>query len=800
MDLTTSRSLQKAIDSTLHEALMRCHEYVTPEHFLYTLPLASPHFTETLLDGFGHDASAVQTPIEEDYFTRLDKLPSDSKGKPMEMPEESAQFAEIFSRAAYLAITADSPVVTIPHVIWAITQLGDTSFARNLLYELTDGDPTELIAQLSEAYGSGRIEEEDEDEGGDDTDDEKDNDEGEEEEEIITEDEFRKLLESFADSVAAPEVSSTKDSKTCVCLTDRMRKEPEDFASLIGRKAELQRMMQVLCRCEKGNPLLVGDPGVGKTALVNGLAKALVEGDNLPLPLQGAEIFVMNLAGIMAKSEYRGQVEKNLQALIKDVSRFDHPIVLIEDIHLLVGAGRGDGALDAASVLRPHFESGKVRFIGTTTHGDYNRSLASAASVVRCFQRIDLDEPSQDETVRIIEGIRERYERHHGVELPTPIIEYAVQTATRYINDRCLPDKAIDLIDETGGWMRMHPEEGAIPAEDSTDGNGYAQRMTENAVRQVVAQICHVDALADSADERERLLHLEPSILARIYGQDEAVRQVVEAVQMSRAGLMEDGKPVASFLFVGPTGVGKTEVARVLAQELGVELIRFDMSEYAERHTVAKLIGSPAGYVGYDDGGLLTDAVRKNPHCVLLFDEIEKAHADVYNIFLQMMDYARVTDNKGRKTDFRHAVIIFTSNAGAQYASQAAVGFAGGISKGESMLRTVKKTFKPEFISRLSATVVFHDMDRQMASLILDKKLGELRSRLATKGVTLTLTPEARDLLLRKGFSATTGAREMDHIIAGLLKPLFTRAILFGSLKDGGEATVRVGENEELTL
>ena len=483
---------------------------------------------------------------------------------------------------------------------------------------------------------------------------------------------------------------------------------------------------------------------------------------------------------LLAGTQFRGDFENRIKMIMDGIQEESgNNIVYIDEIHTLVGAGAtNDSAMDASNMLKPYLEAGNIRFIGSTTYEEYNRHFSRSKGLIRRFQQIDIPEPSIQETVNIIRQLKPRYEEFHGVSYDDEGITFAVEASAKHISDRYLPDKAIDLIDEAGAAMEMVEHPAVIGKREIAD---------------VLSKTCKVDALSIAEeDDYQKMESLSDRMLSQIYGQDEAVRQVVEAVQMSRAGLLDDNKPLASLLFVGPTGVGKTEVARVLARELGIELQRFDMSEYTERHAVAKLIGSPAGYVGYEDGGLLTDAIRKSPNCVLLLDEIEKAHQDIYNILLQVMDYARLTDNKGRHADFRNVILIMTSNAGAQFASQGSVGFSNSTSRGDAMMKQVKRTFKPEFLNRLSGTVVFHDMDRQMATLILQKKLRELDEKLVAKNVRMTLSQDSFDHLLKEGFTAEYGAREMDRVIAQQLKPLLMREILFGSLKKGGNIKIEV--------
>lgn len=571
--------------------------------------------------------------------------------------------------------------------------------------------------------------------------------------------------------------------KLVTCISDKV----DQHNPLIGREKELDRTIQVLCRAEKNNPLHVGEPGVGKTALVFGLAK-LINENQVPDRLKGARIYGMDIGQMLAGSQYRGDFEKRIKMVMDGAAKEGNVIIYIDEIHNMIGAGRGsDGGPDASNMLKQNLEAGDIRFIGSTTYEEYNRYMAKSKGIVRRFQQIDIKEPSVDEAIKILEGLQHKYNIYHGVTYRKDALEYAVRASDKYISNRFLPDKAIDLMDEAGAYLEVHP------------ANRQRSYVTKAVIQQILTKVCKIDAAAIKDEDNSALASLRQRMLDKIYGQDTAVDKVVEAVMMAKAGLIDDDKPMASLLFVGPTGVGKTEVARVLARELGIELVRFDMSEYTEKHAVAKLIGSPAGYVGYEDGGQLTDAIRKTPNCVLLLDEIEKAHSDIYNILLQVMDYARLTDNKGQKADFRNVILIMTSNAGAQYASQANIGFAGNVSRGQAMLAQVKKTFRPEFINRLSDTVVFHDMDRHMAELILDKKLAQLADKLSAKGVSIELTPQTREQLLKWGFTKEYGAREMDRVIGNRLKPVLMKALLFGKLKKGGKAVVKL-EGKELVI
>ena len=709
----------------LHIAMEYCrkdrNEFVTPEHLLLAM-LRDENFVHILNDFYGPDLLADRL-IEE--IVKVETVP---EGQEYE-PEASAQLGQVIEFACQQVFSSSAKALDIPHLVMGILHL-DESWACYLLKDALGSRESEFLSQLISAY---------------DFDDHLEEDTGEQKPDAA----WRRLV-------------------TC------MNELYENHNPLIGREQELQRTIQVLCRRDKNNPLHVGEPGVGKTALIWGLARMIEEG-RVPERLKGSRIYQLDIGTLLAGTQYRGDFEHRIKQIMDGIQdESDKNIVYIDEIHTLVGAGAtGEGAMDASNMLKPYLESGSIRFIGSTTYEEYNRHFSRSKGLVRRFQQIDIPEPTPEETKHILRQLRGQYESFHHVTYDEAALDFAVDASYKHVNDRFLPDKAIDLIDEAGAAMEVNQGDKSI--------------IHKADIADVLAKTCKVDAMAmKDDDDNSQLETLAPRLLSKIYGQDEAIRQVVE----SKAGLLDDNKPLASLLFVGPTGVGKTEVALVLSQELGIQLLRFDMSEYTEKHTVAKLIGSPAGYVGYEDGGLLTDAIRKTPNCVLLLDEIEKAHQDIYNILLQVMDYARLTDNKGRKADFRNVILIMTSNAGAQFAAQANIGFTGKVSRGEAMLKQVKKTFKPEFINRLTGTVVFNDMDEQMATLILRKKLGELQEKLTARQVMMTLTDEAFSLLLEEGFTREYGAREMDRVIAQRLKPLLMREILFGSLKKGGNVEV----------
>lgn len=738
--MTNSNDTSKAFQYAISLCDKWRHEFVTPEHVLYAIAEQEP-FVEAASTA-ELDARAIQEKLRPE-LTKMEQVP---EGVSYTI-EGSEQFSEMMAHAVKQAQFAESDELDIPHIISAMMELKE-SLAAYCLHLAVGDDQPGFMSFLVSCYEMSRM----------------------------------SFMDMSEDDEEGDHMQPKQWRSLVTCLNDT-------YAShnpLIGREDELERTIRVLCRKDKNNPLHVGEPGVGKTALVYGLT-AMIERGEVPERLKGARVYMMDMATMVAGAQFRGDFEKRMKMVMEGLAAEGNAILYIDEIHNLVGAGRsgGDSSLDGANILKPYLENGVIRFIGSTTYDEFNRYVARQKSLVRRFQQIDIAEPSIDDAIRIVSGLLPGYEKFHGVKYAKGAAEYAVRYTSRYMKDRFLPDKAVDLLDEAGAYRETHPLT-----------TQKRQSVDRKLLSDVLAKLCKIDADVLKEGRDDRLMTLADDMKRQIYGQDTAVDKVVEAVQMAKAGLAEDQKPMASLLFVGPTGVGKTEVARVLANQLGVRLVRFDMSEYAEKHAVAKLIGSPAGYVGYEDGGLLTDAIRKTPNCVLLFDEIEKAHPDIYNIFLQVMDYASLTDNRGQRADFQEVIIIMTSNAGAQYASRANIGFGGTVSRGEAMLTQVKKTFKPEFLNRLTDTIVFHDMDRHMAELILDKSLRRLADKLAAKKVELTVSDEARELLLKKGFTAEYGARELDRVVSNMLKPLLMREILFGWLRGGGMAEAVVTEGK----
>lgn len=731
-----SEEMKEIVDKAAQMASKMHHEFVMPEHLLNAM-IDSLCFTSAL-HLCGLETLSMKQKLLQ-WLNEQERTPKDETH-----PRSSEQLLEAMTNAFELSLKNNEHKVRIFYYAVGILQLED-SYAAYIL-------GSEIGEKQEEFLGCLDLE--------------------------------SKCFEMAHSGIKSEDIPIEEPrNETWKTFVSDISELAKTHTPLIGREQELERTIQVLCRMEKNNALHIGDPGVGKSAIIYGLANMISNG-NVPERLKGYKIYGADMGQLLAGTQYRGDFEKKLK-MILDGASGEKAIIYLDEIHNIMGAGRlGNSSVDASNMLKPYLEAGKLRFVGATTYEDYNRQMAKDHSITRRFQTIDIKEPSVEETIKILQGLQPMLQKYHNVVYRKGTIEYAVKASAKHITDRKLPDKAIDLIDEAGAYLELHPQ------------HKTKQYVTKTQIDAILTKVCNIQANALTANGEEHLANLKDNILKQIYGQDEAVDKLTSAVMMAKAGLNEEGKPLASLLFVGPTGVGKTKVARVLAKEMGVELVRFDMSEYAEKHTVAKLIGSPAGYVGYDDGGLLTNAVRKSPNCVLLLDEIEKAHSDIYNILLQIMDYATLTDSRGEKTDFRNVIFIMTSNAGAQYAAQASIGFAGGVSKGTAMMKQVKKTFKPEFINRLNDIVVFNDMDRTMASLILRKKLGELEAKLLQKDVQMTVSDEAFDYLLTKCFTPEYGGRETDRVITRELKQLFMKEILFGKLNNGGDVMVDLNDNK----
>jgi len=567
-----------------------------------------------------------------------------------------------------------------------------------------------------------------------------------------------------------------------VNLLERAKKGEID--PVIGRTAELERTIQILCRRRKNNPLYVGEPGVGKTAIAEGLALKISEGD-VPHVLKDAEVWSLDMGSVLAGTKYRGEFEQRLKAVIAALVEKKEAILFIDEIHTIVGAGAvSGGTMDASNMLKPAIASGKLRVIGSTTYGEYKQSFERDRALARRFQKIEIGEPTVEETIEILTGLKKYYEEHHHVIFTPEAIRLAAELSAKYIHDRHLPDKAIDVLDEAGARARM------TRAQDSTE----TETIDISDVETVVARIAKIPPVTVAVSERDRLQHLDADLRRVIYGQDHAIAQIVNAIKLSRSGLGQPEKPIGSFLFSGPTGVGKTELAKQLAQSLGVEFIRFDMSEYMEPHTVSRLIGAPPGYVGFDQGGLLTDAIMRTPYAVLVLDEIEKAHPNLFSILLQVMDHATLTDNNGKKADFRNVVLIMTTNAGGREMTDAAMGFMQSQASGQGR-GAIERTFAPEFRNRLDAWIAFQPLTFDVIQQVVDKFIGELQVQLTSKHVTLELRPAGREWLAKHGYDKAFGARPMARLISQKIKEPLVDAILFGRLALGGHVVVDAADD-----
>ncbi|HET6451710.1 MAG TPA: ATP-dependent Clp protease ATP-binding subunit ClpA [Spirochaetia bacterium] len=758
MDISTE--LNEIIMAAYREAESRGHEYLTPEHVLY----ASLFFDRgrQIVEACGGAVPSLTRDLEG-FFEK--HVPTADGGRPL----QSEGFQNVMQNAILHTASAEKRSVGIDDVIAAIFEERE-SFAAHFLAR-QGIDRLAVLSFISHGVTAYPVSEEDADE-----------------EEAAAE-ETGEPAEPEPGAEREPGAQPRGKQRAArplqafaVDLTEKARSGGID--PLIGREEILQRTIQVLCRRLKNNPLHVGEPGVGKTAITEGLAQMVVDG-KVPKALKDTRIYALDMGALLAGTKFRGDFEERLKKVIRELEKQERAILFIDEIHTVVGAGSvSGGSMDASNILKPVLTSGKIRCIGSTTYEDYRKYFDKDRALSRRFQKIEVPEPTVEETHAILQGLREKYESYHEVRFTDEAMRAAAELAGKYINDRHLPDKAIDVLDESGAWVRVYGPE--------AEGESGPRTVDLKVVERVVARIARIPEASVSSDERERLRELETGLKRRVFGQDHAVDLVVKAIRKSRAGFGERDKPVASLLFVGPTGVGKTELARQLAQILGVTLLRFDMSEYQEKHTVSRLVGAPPGYVGYDDGGLLTDAVRKSPHAVLLLDEIEKAHQDIYNMLLQVMDYATLTDNNGKRADFRNVVIIMTSNAGARELGKPLVGFGERTMQGEAVFDAVQRIFSPEFRNRLDAVVKFNGLEHGIVLQVVGKAVREFQDELAGKNVTLEVTDAALEWLARKGYSEEFGAREIARLVSSKIKDFFVDEILFGRLSGGGKARADV--------
>src|ERR671916_661098 len=581
-----------------------------------------------------------------------------------------------------------------------------------------------------------------------------------------------------------PNVKQGSEALDAYCINLNEKAKQGKVDPLIGRALEVERCIQVLCRRTKNNPLLVGDPGVGKTAIAEGLARKITTGE-VPEVLENATVFALDMGTLLAGTRYRGDFEERLKQVVKELEKLPHAIMFIDEIHTVIGAGAtSGGAMDASNLLKPALASGTLRCIGSTTYKEYRQYFEKDRALVRRFQKIDVNEPSIPDTIEIVKGLKPYFEEFHKLRYTNDAIKAAVELSARYINDRKLPDKAIDVIDETGASQMLVPE------------NRRKKTIGVKEIEATVATMARIPPKTVSKDDAEVLAHLQETLKRVVYGQDAAIEALTASIKLARAGLRDAEKPIGAYLFAGPTGVGKTEVAKQLAASLGVELLRFDMSEYMERHTVSRLIGAPPGYVGFDQGGLLTDGIDQHPHCVLLLDEIEKAHPDLFNILLQVMDHGKLTDHNGKHVDFRNVIIIMTTNAGAADLAKASFGFTQNRREGDDM-EAISKLFAPEFRNRLDAVISFGRLPKEVVSKVVDKFVLQLEAQLADRNVTIELADEARDWLIEHGYDEAMGARPMARLIQSTIKTPLADDVLFGRLKSGGAVRVIVKKAED---
>ena len=740
-----TRELEETLSSAVDEAVKHHHEFVTLEHLLYAL--LDDSSAREILFNCGAQLEELGRALQEYFENVLEKMPPEAKA----MPELTSTFQSTISYAVLQAEGSGQGAVDGGNILAALYQ-AEQSYA---VYLLLQQGVSRLDILNYIAHGISKV------------------------------DPTEPLPEGIDDDELDP-ANSLQRKKPLESFTTELvaRAREGGIDPIVGRAAEIERTVQVLCRRKKNNPLYVGEPSVGKTALAEGLALKISQGD-VPEVLKDAKIFALDMGAVLAGTRYRGDFEQRFKAIINELKQQENAILFIDEIHTIVGAGAvSGGSMDASNILKPALADGELRCIGSTTHAEYKAAFDRDRALARRFQRIDINEPTIDETYQILKGLKKFYEQHHGVKYSNEALRTASELAGKYINDRFLPDKAIDVIDEVGASVKLLP------------ASRRPKKVSVQMVENTIARMAKIPPKTVVADEKMRLRSLREDIKKVIFGQDGAIDAIVDAIQISRAGLGHETKPVGSFLFSGPTGVGKTEVSKQLAEILGVEFMRYDMSEYAEPHTVSRLIGAPPGYVGFDQGGLLTEAIMRTPHAVLVLDEIEKAHPNLFNLLLQVMDSATLTDNNGKKADFRNVILIMTTNAGARELSSGVVGFRNATDTKGNAKGVIERTFTPEFRNRLDAWVPFKPLDLDNIKLIVDKFIRELNGQLAEKRVLVKLTDGAREWLAKNGFDARYGARPMSRLIHEKIKQPLAHEILFGRLADGGSVQVDVSDND----
>ncbi|MFN3233636.1 MAG: ATP-dependent Clp protease ATP-binding subunit ClpA [Alphaproteobacteria bacterium] len=739
-------AISQNLEQTLHGALALAndhrHEYATLEHLLFKLTEDSDAIA--VMRACGVDLDKLRQTIN-DYFDRelaSIEVSDSADAKP------TAGFQRAVQRAIIHVQSSGREEVTGANVLVAIYSERESHAA----YFLQEQDMTRLDAVNYISHGIAKT-------GG------------------KAETHAPQGVEQ--DTEAAP--ASAGEALDTYCINLNQKAADGKIDPLIGRQAEVERVIQILCRRSKNNPLLVGDPGVGKTAIAEGLARQIVN-EEVPTVLHDATIFSLDMGALLAGTRYRGDFEERLKAVVKEIEEHEGAVLFIDEIHTVIGAGAtSGGAMDASNLLKPALQSGDLRCIGSTTYKEFRSYFEKDRALLRRFQKIDVTEPSVDDAIKIMKGLKPYFEEHHQVRYTNEAVKTAVELAAKYIHDRKLPDKAIDVIDEVGAAQMLVPE------------SRRRKTIGVKEVEDIVAKIARIPPKSVSRDDKQALKDLQGDLKRVVYGQDAAIDALASAIKLSRAGLREAEKPIGSYLFSGPTGVGKTEVARQLSSIMGIELIRFDMSEYMERHSVSRLIGAPPGYVGFDQGGLMTDAVDQNPHCVLLLDEIEKAHPDVFNVLLQIMDHGKLTDHSGKSVDFRNAILIMTTNAGAAELSQSSIGFGRG-TKDDADDEAIKKMFTPEFRNRLDATIAFSHLDPTVVRKVVQKFVMQLEAQLSDRNVTFELTDPAVDWIVDKGYDRLYGARPMGRVIQEHIKKPLADELLFGKLAKGGHVLVKVEE------